>query len=292
MALFRKTSEVKDDTFDYPIEDMCQYGDTIYMICQLNIGHKFSVLEYSKYTHLKFISDVVPPDGSETYMKANLNGPPELLHIALGDGLNIDIQNIFTGKITVSRFIPFQSCLNDYKCSYNVLVIIPYSEKEIFIYNIENDTLVRIDMIYIPCYNISSDSKLYFIHKPQADNIRILKSVDFITGDIATLGEFSVKDNDNSLLRDICLSYMIDGIFYCEDSHGCQLCLDTKSGRQFRSSEGVRLLFHTVINKKCNKMITFDHDMIIEYDIIVGTLFKSANIPAYIDMTIVTRDND
>lgn len=288
MSIIRKASSEKTKIFDMNIIGSCQYEDNIYMLCLDHYTRKHMVYRYNKYIGMKEICKVSLAADFRLYLKKNTSKPPELLYIYYDGRIKMALQNIYVKEFTIKSTIQIHSNDNEYICSDNILVII-YDNKHIYIYNIEKETIdFCSDYKNITSSNIDYGSKLYLVG--EKDNLRYVLSIDCITGNFTVLNGSPIIDYDGFYVYH---TFMIDGILHCDIDEYSRICLDGKSGRQFILSDTVQTLINVVINKKGNKMTTFNSEKIREYDIIIGTLFKSANShEKYHDINIVTKNND
>lgn len=271
MSIIRKVSSEETNIFDKHIIDSCQYEDNIYLLCSTYVPRRREIYVYNKYTGMKKINVVTIPMGMRLYLKKNTSRPPELLYIHHHGGINILIQNIHNNGNTVTAFIPILDIDNEYVCSDNILVII-YEGRHVSIYNIEKKTIDLYNVYNsILCYNIYYDSKLYLVG--DKDNIRYVTLIDVMTGDVTIFDGISVWEDIGFY---ICQIFMIDGILHCDIDEDNRICIDVKSGRQYLLTGTAVTLPNVVINRKGTKMTTFGIHKIYEYDIIIGTLFKSA----------------
>lgn len=289
MSIIRKVSSEKPGIFDRYIIEICQYEDDIYMLCNTYKNGERVIYKYNQYAGMKEIHRSMLSVGTRLHLKKNTNSPPELLYIERNTCLRIVIRNMYTNAQITAANLHVSSVFNNYECSDNVLLISPCNMGNLMIYNIERGTLVNYSYSkYTFHSNVYYDTKFYFMN--DEGNTRNLMSVDFTTGDLTKLNGFPIEKDDEFY---VCHTFMIDNILHCDIDEDQRICFDVKSGRQFILTGTIKTLAWATINKKGNKMLTFDGNKIREYDIIIGTLFKSAlTHEKYHDISIITKNNE
>lgn len=273
----------------------CIYNGVIYMINVIN-KYTYSIIEHKKYMKSKEIYKLTLPQCicADICFKNNSDRPPEIILFIQNDPpyVNVEIHDMFSGKKQTKKInCPISVLPYSYEGLDNIAIIWIYDTGR-FICNIDSGEVIEyheeIDLIHA---NIL-DKKIYLLLEKKNKKIKLV-SIDSITGHINDVHTFTSEAHVKAMDRMECPIYLIDNIFYFADnSYNIIKCFDIKTDRYFTIRSDLNPCGVIDFNTKRSKLYSLTYPNLLEYNILTSTLFKSKEVSAYRDISIITQDDE
>lgn len=268
---------------------ICEYDDAIYLCPMTTEGSYYMIYKYKKNMDVKTIQlqhTSYVEYSSRVSPNIDKNG---ILTYGLRNSQIISKYDLKTEVLTHHVFIErFCNMTKHYKTTKYIVTSQYYTMN---IYNRLSSDLAHIDQqkSHTICmngntrYETQYEDKLYYTYFQK--NCLFLDITDFNDGSMKKIKLANhIIAHSNPLV--------INHTIYIFTSRNFHICYDTKMERLYTRKFAIDINYKSIFTNVTNdKLFVFNPDYkIYEYDIRDDTLFKSADMPAYLDMTIITQD--